>query len=196
MTRKTVVSMFLFALAQVASSTASSSQLDSAAYLKMLILNSKVGSKKLVTIRLTQFQYFAGRPVRTEAITQTLKEQYQLLGPDFLRIMTRHNWLRSQLESIEHLPTNGAVTMSIPGNRKPIAQCITFGVEAVTVKLTNGTSKFLAIKPTSTGSIETFASESSKVPDTKVRIYSRNDFINPEDIDWFFGVKNFADFTH
>ena len=169
---------------------------DSAARTRMFELKSKVEGKKVVSVLLPQFFFIVGKPTLTSSIKRTLREHNEGLSQEYWRLRRRRDFLQDIKPDLNPNPDQVVITATIDEQNKYMADCVTFGVEAIVVQQPNGKTKYFAIHPTIGGSIETFDTKESMTPQRKQRVFSRADFVNPGDIDWFFDVKDFSTYRH
>lgn len=78
-----------------------------------------------------------------------------------------------------------------------VQRFIIYGVEVVEVKDKQGNKKYRAVRPVSVGMPNASTDLDKPVPLRYYPAYSssRSDFVNPEDIDWMYAVKDFAQVT-
>ena len=196
--RRTIIAstVLLFSVAVFASGATWHKITESAARTRMLKLQSKANGKKLVTIALTQFFFIVGKPRLTSSIKMTLREYNEGLNKEYWRLRQRCDDLNGIKPNPKLDPDHLVITSTIDDQNKYMADCVTFAVEALNIPQPNGKNKYFVIRPIIGGSIETFDSAGSKTPHRKQRTYSRSDFVNPKDIDWFFDVKDFSTHRH
>ena len=162
---------------------------------RMLGLKSKAEGKKPVYIEFNQFQFVYGKPQLVDHITVSNKSLAGLKTPEHARLQDRITRLIDIMSPTRHMNGDLILTTDLP-TAKPVAPSSIFGIQAVRIPQADGSVKFLAVFPESCSVPAIFKSLDSLVRKPNYRTYSRSDFVNPEDIDWFFGVKDFSTYTH
>ncbi len=167
---------------------------DDLAKERVLSLEGLGKGRELVNISLSGFQFELGKPVMTHKASLNCEDIGALGGNEVKRINRRLSWLNS-FRGLSQIEGQMAVSYDL---KEPMwaAPCLLFEVEAIKLKQRDGSIKFFAIRPATCISLSTFDANLSKILDHKPGVHGRNEFINPRDIDWFFGVKDFSTYHH
>ncbi|MEI7987373.1 MAG: hypothetical protein WCI55_17255 [Armatimonadota bacterium] len=121
-------------------------------------------------------------PVSNQEVEERLTNNLE-----FMRLNKRVNQLSNQdgMSSSCGFPENEKVRTCIYAN---------FSIEVVKVKQVNKSIRYYAVRPVQgIWGVTVKISEPDRVPD--IPALKRSDFINPQDVDWMFGVKDFTKVT-
>lgn len=163
---------------------------DNLARDRILSLERLGKGKELVPVSLSRLQFVLGEPVLSNKLTFDKDTFNALASNELKRISRRLRWLNS-LKGPRLIEGEGSVSYDFD---KPqwAALCTIYEVEAFKVKQRDGSIKYFAVRPASGISVKRFDAAKTEIPDAKSRFHPRNEFINPQDIDWLFGVKDFS----
>ena len=150
-------------------------------------------SPKVYVFQFSNWTFPLGRPKVGNHIS--IGEPLECLDPElrpfWRHIRTRQAWL----SSLENPPIDGHGSITIDfKDEKPMraVQFIGYGVEVVKVTDASGKTKYRAIGMEAGGMIGS-APLGQPIPyPTQKGALTRSDFVNPEDIDWLFGVDDFS----
>ncbi len=197
--RKAIGGLLLLALALATTSAIAAWQMQAKqsdlARARMAGLKAKAKGKKTGLIMFNQFLFVYGKPQLVDHITNSKQALAGLTTPEHARLRDRILWLRNIPPAIQTGGNEITVITDLRSQKVAAPSCI-IGVEAFKVKQPDGSVKYFAIAPESASSLAIYDSFASKSPQKMYQTYSRSDFVNPEDIDWFFGVKDFSTYTH
>ena len=151
----------------------------------------ETGSKLVKIADLWVFPVGETKIANSFAISKQLNCADKDLESLYYRLRSRFSYL-ADIESTDRLQLAGSVSYDIPGKPQRICAFEFLGVEAIKVVDSNGESKLRAIGPIGGLGIG-HADPGHPIPyPARKRIFSRNDFVNPQDIDWMFGVQDFS----
>lgn len=157
-------------------------------------LRRKAVGRTVETVKLYSMSFSETRPRHSEAEMYDGHEIYhnREIGVELTRISQRIGRMKDPTKENSLVP-GAKMGGQFGGNHRFARTDFVLGVEAFKVVANDGSRKYFATAPS------TPVQELSirDVPSDTTLIRSKNklkrsDFINPEDIDWFFGVKDFT----
>jgi hypothetical protein len=160
-------------------------------------LKQLASGKILMPIRLKSLSLCVSQPRNSSAGAFEWGTLYNdpIVGLEARRISKRVE----KLLGTSNLEPNsfGQSSVTLFGPQKYYKGIYEMQVQAFEVFQTNGTMKYFAVAPLYPNlSVST---TNKPVVSQEYRLHDslkRSDFINPEDIDWFFGVKDFSTYRH
>ena len=150
------------------------------------------GQNKHTSVLFQNMTFPTGKSV--QGLDPTITEFDTCLDPKlngyFQHLRERDNWLRS-LDDIHMSANVESATLQTKGKRQRAQNFHIFGVMAVEVTDSQGKKKLWATETVRMNEVHDGPSD-KPIAYPKKQVARREDFVNPEDVDWLFGVSDFS----